>query len=207
METPTGVNCRIVGRFRLTLILLATMMPLAAHAEVMDKELSVPQIWHGVIYGMLICVFSAAIWRWLLTASFFFGLFLTGLDFAWTEWFDPYVGPGIRDEAGPHWGVHIIAAITILTIAHIIAWFLSSRLSLVNHWRVPPDLKTPQGRKHTFIYAVTILLITALAACSGFVITAQIWLSPPVLIAVIFLGWATSVYRRTARMISEVQPK
>ena len=110
-------------------------IPLLIHAEVMDKELSIPQIWGALFVALLICLLSAVLWRWILVLSLFVGLLLTGLVSALIEWNDPFVGPAIRAEAGAEYGIHIYAAIVVVIAAHIVGWFVSSRRSLLLGWR------------------------------------------------------------------------
>jgi len=103
----------------------------------MDKELAVSDIWWGLLTGVAVCVLAAAVWRWLLVPSLYFGL-TEGLGYAWTEWFSPGVGPNIAAEAGAHYGYHANAALFLLLLVHIAAWFLSARHSVVGiRWR--PD--------------------------------------------------------------------
>lgn len=179
-------------------VIAVLMVPLLAYAEVMDKEMSVPQIWQALLWALLICLLTAAVWRWLLVPSFLFGLG-TGLAFAWTEWFDPYVGPAIRNEAGPGYGYHITLAVSLLLLAHIAAWFLSSRFSIVSRRRTPPNPAIQQDRKRALFFASALAALTALAASGGFGATARIWISPPVLVAAVFAGWAAFAYARAVR--------
>jgi hypothetical protein len=178
------------------------LIPFLACAEVMDKEMSVLQVWDGLLWALLICVLTAGVWRWLLVPSFLCGLG-TGLAFAWTEWFNPYVGPAIRNEAGPGYGYHINLAVSLLLLAHIAAWFLSSRFSIVSRRRTPPNPAIQQGRKRALFFASALAALTALAASGGFGATARIWISPPVLVAAVFVGWAAFAYGRTVRKKSK----
>lgn len=174
------------------------MVPFLAYAEVMDKEMSVPQIRQALLWALLICLLTAAVWRWLLVPSFLFGLG-TGLGFAWTEWFDPYVGPAILTEAGPSYGYHVNLAVSLLLVAHIAAWALSSRLSIVSRRRTPPNPAIPQGRIRLLSFAAALAALTALAASGGFGATARIWISPPIFVAAVFAGWAAFAYGRAVR--------
>ena len=169
-----------------------------AYAEVMDKEMSVPQVWQALIWALVICMLTSAVWRWLLVPSLLFG-FGTGLAFASTEWFDPYVGPAIRTEAGPSYGYHINLAVLLLLLAHMAAWFLSSRFSIVSRRRTPPNPTVAQGRKRALFFACSIAAITALAASGGFGATARIWISPPIFVAALFVAWTAVAYGRTVR--------
>ncbi len=160
--------------------------------------MSVPQIWQAFIWALVICMLASAVWRWLLVPSLLSG-FGTGLAFAWAEWFDPYVGPAIRTEAGSSYGYHINVAILLLLLAHIAAWFLSSRFSIVSRQRTPPNPTVEQGRKRALFFASALGAVTALAASGGFGATARIWISPPIFLAGLFVAWAAFAYGRAVR--------
>jgi len=174
------------------------LAPVTARAEVMDKELSIADIWWALLLAASVCVVTAAVWRWLLVPSFYFGL-TSGLAYAWTEWFSPHVGPNIAAEAGTHYGYHANAALFLLLLVHVSAWFLSTRYSVVAiRWR-PAWLGSTRGRLCTLVYAAWLALSVVLAVVGGFSTMHSIWLSPPVLLAAAFLSWAGFSYVHTAR--------
>jgi hypothetical protein len=185
-------------RIKIISVIGVLIIPFLAYAEVMDKEISVPQIWEAFIWALLICVVTAVVWRWLLIPSFLFGL-ATGLAFAWTEWFDPYVGPAIRNEAGLSYGYHINLAVSLFLVVHIAAWFFSSRFSVMSCLRTPPNLAVKQGCKRVLFFAFGLAAITALAASGGFGATARIWISPPIFVAGLFTAWAAFAYGRSGK--------
>jgi hypothetical protein len=87
-----------VRRLTLRLLVLVVVVPRLAHAEVMDKEASLSEIWTWALFGG-----GAALLAW--RAHVGLGAFVTvplGLFFVslWTEIADPFVGPAIRSEAG-----------------------------------------------------------------------------------------------------------
>jgi hypothetical protein len=173
------------------------LAPATVLAEVMDKELSISDIWLALLSGVVVCVLAAALWRWLLVPSLYFGL-TEGLAYAWTEWFSPHVGPNIAAEAGDHYGYHANAALSLLLLVHVAAWFLSTRHSVVGiRWR-PARFVSTRGRVCTLVYAAWLALSVVLAVLGGFSTVHRIWLSPPVLVAGAFLSWAGFSYVRTA---------
>ena len=161
---------------------------LPVSAEVMDKELSVPQIWQLLGFGVGLCILSAAIWRWLVAVSFLYSLM--PLAFAWTEWFDPSVGPAIAHEAGPDYGINVIVAILLLQASCIFGWYMGRRFSVVAI--ATRGFRPPDRRSGTMevIFALLLLSITLLGASSGFGPHLAIWISPPVLFAIVYLVWA-----------------
>lgn len=183
---------------RAAFALMMVASPLVAHAEVMDKELSIPQIWQALLWALAFGTLAAALWRWLLILSLLAGL-ATGLAFAWTEWFDPSVGPAIRVEAGAVYGAHVHAALSLLLVAHVAGWLLASRWSVAARRRTPSG--TPvAGTGATLIFAGAVAALTALAASSGFGGSPVIWVSPPIWVAGAFLAWATIAYVRATRV-------
>lgn len=178
--------------------MIVVASPLVAHAEVMDKELSILQIWQALLGALAFCALATALWRWLLVASLLAGL-ATGLAFAWTEWFDPLVGPAIRVEAGAAYGAHVHAALSLLLIAHVAAWFLASRWSLVARRRTPSGIRAAGGGA-TLAFSAAVAALTALAASAGFGGSPSIWFSPPIWIAAAFVAWAATAYVRGCRV-------
>ena len=179
------------------------LAPATVLAEVMDKELTISEIWWALLPGLLVCVLAAAVWRWLLVPSLYFGL-TGGLAYAWTEWFSPDVGPNIAAEAGAHYGYHANGALFLLLLMHVAAWFLSTRHSVVGiRWR-PAQLVSTRGRLCTLVYAAWLALLVVLAVVSGFATVRSIWLSPPVFLATAFLSWAGFCYAYTARTQTSV---
>jgi len=82
---------------RITIALFA-LMPIAAHAEVMDKELSFVTVALVALVGAVVALFAARLKPWfLLLVIPMLGLFF----FAHlSEVTDPYVGPAMAREAG-----------------------------------------------------------------------------------------------------------
>jgi hypothetical protein len=177
-----------IFRIALTVFLLILLLsPVCVHAEVMDKELSVPQIWLMLALALLICAAAAAVWRWLLIPSFFLGL-LIGPAGARMEWLDPFVGPAIRHEAGAGYGIHATITILIIILAHIALWYLSSRFSYVARWR-PPKHSLEKIKYPTMRYAISLNVIIVLVRSTGSG-RAPIWLDLPLITTVIFGFWA-----------------
>jgi hypothetical protein len=116
------------------LIFAVLLMAAPVSAEVMDKEMSIPQIWQAFGWALLIALVTAVIWRWLLVPSFFLGLG-SGLEFTWTQWFNSSVGPAMHAEAREIYGLHINGALSLLLFAHVLLWFVSTRRSLVRSLR------------------------------------------------------------------------
>jgi hypothetical protein len=186
-----------MGKAHRLMVVGLVLGPATAFAEVMDKELTVPEIWWALLRGTLACLLAAVVWRWLLVPSFFFGL-TGGLAYAWTEWFSPHVGPNIAEEAGAHYGYHANSALFLLLLTHIAAWFLSSWRSVVAiRWR-PAGLLSTRDRLATLAYATWLALSVAMSVVGGFTTLRIIWLSPPVLLAAVFVAWAGFFYVRTA---------
>jgi hypothetical protein len=171
----------------------------------MDKEMSVPDIWRVLLWALLIALIAGFIWRWLLVPSFFFGGAM-GLFFTWTEWYNPYVGPAMLNEAGVRYGFHINTAISLLILFHILLWFLTSRFSVFSIIRGRPKMGNIKNRKITLYYSICIAGINALSASGGFGASASIWVSPPIFISAIFLCWASfSWYRANTIKSQDVQ--
>src|SRR4051812_14652780 len=74
-----------------------------AFAEVMDKEPSMPEIWHWLAVSIGVGIACAVLHPWLLVPSFLLGP-VNRVAIAWTEWHDPFVGPAIMREAGSGYG-------------------------------------------------------------------------------------------------------
>jgi hypothetical protein len=173
---------------------LWALVPAPVFAEVMDKELSIPEIWVSLLCGVLLCAVATGLWRWLLVPSFAVGLYI-GVGYAWTEWFDPGVGPAIRAEAGEGYGYHANAAVALLLSAHVAGWFLSSWQSVVTlRWRAV-DSVSSNRRLNAFAYAAALLLVMVVAV-AGLAVSRWIWVSPVMLIGVAFLGWTAIAYLR-----------
>jgi hypothetical protein len=176
------------------LVALSALAPAYVFAEVMDKELSIPEIWMSLLWGLVICAVATGFWRWLLVPSFALGL-LVGVGYAWTEWFDPSVGPAIRAEAGEVYGYHANAAVALLLLAHVVGWFLSSWRSVVSlRWRAA-DSVSLRGRLNALLYAALLLLVAGSVA--GLAVSRWIWISPVIFIGVAFLGWTAIAYVRS----------
>lgn len=85
-------------RLILFLFVLVVVAPRLAHAEVMDKEASVSEIWAWALFGGCAAVLAWRVHVWLgAFVSVALGLFFVSL---WSEFADPFVGPAIRSEAG-----------------------------------------------------------------------------------------------------------
>ncbi|GEM_PF-4084411 len=166
-----------------------------ASAGVMDKELSITEIWQAVLWALLICVLAGAVWRWVLVPSFVCGVGVTNLGFTWTEWFHPSLGAAMRTEAGASYGYHIQAAIIIVTLAHMMVWFVASRFSLTAWFRPSTALYNIK----LIAFTALLCIILVLEAAGGFGAAARIWLSPPMLVAAGLLTASVIAYwRRTS---------
>jgi hypothetical protein len=178
------------GRWLLVVLLALTATQVGA--EAIDKE-SVDEIW-TLLQGeaLVYCVVATVLWRWLLVPSFFFGM-CGDAGYSWTEWF--YVGPTLRAEAGEGYGHHINAAVVVLLLLHIAAWFLSSWSSVAGiRWPAASRLSS-RGQQDTFLYTALLALVTgSFAALSA---SRWIWLSPPILVAIALLSWTGVVYVRS----------
>jgi hypothetical protein len=89
-----------------------------ASAEVMDKESTLTSIWSLAICGAAIG-FAACRYRpplgiitFVVPTSYLFG--------AMTELLDPTVGPAIYLEAGPNYGLQILAGLGLVILCHAI---------------------------------------------------------------------------------------
>ncbi len=78
--------------------LFALSLPLAAHAEVMDKEMSTDGIVVFTVFACLVSFIAARYRPLLLLITLPIAGLLIGGDLAETT--DPYVGPAMRAEAG-----------------------------------------------------------------------------------------------------------
>jgi hypothetical protein len=173
---------------------LCALAPASVFAEVMDKELSIPEIWLSLLWGVALCAIATGLWRWLLVPSFAVGLY-AGVGYAWTEWFDPSVGTAIRAEAGEGYGYHANAAVALLLSAHVAGWFLSSWRSVVAlRWRADDSVSSDRRRK-ALAYAAALLLLLVVAV-AGLAVSRWVWVSPVMLIGVAFLGWTAIAYLR-----------
>jgi len=181
-------------RAHLLLAALSALAPRYVYAEVMDKELSIAEIWMSLLWALAICAAATGLWRWLLVPSFALGLYL-GVGYAWTEWFDPGVGPAIRAEVGEAYGYHANAAVSLLLSAHVAAWFLSSWRSVVGSRWHPANTVSLSGRRNVLLYAASLLLLAAFVAGLG--VSRWIWISPVMFIALAFLSWAVLAYVRS----------
>ena len=167
------------------LIFAVLLMTAPVSAEVMDKEMSVPQIWEAFGWALLIAFVTAAIWRWLLVPSFFLGL-ASGLGFTWTEWFNSSVGAAMRAEAGEIYGLHINGSLSLLLLAHVLLWFVATRRSLVRFFH-SSNIAPQKLSRDNLVFAALLWAVALLGSFGGFGATAWIWLSPPFLIATLFL--------------------
>ena len=94
-------------------------------AEVMDKELSVPQIWLfslvSAVVGFIVCRFRPPLGIVTLAIA---GIFLCGVL---SEVFDPSIGPSIQREFGPGYLFHTCAAAGVVVLSHALGIFLNRR--------------------------------------------------------------------------------
>ena len=174
------------------LFALPVLAPAELCAEVMHEEQPVSDIWMSLLWSLVIWAVAVGLWRWLLVPSFACGL-LSDLGYAWTEWFS--VGPAIRAQAGEAYGYHLNAAVTLLLLGHIAAWFLASWRSVVGVWWCAADRASLQGRLDALWYAALLVLLTGLVA--GLAMSYRIWLSPAILVSVAFFSWTGLVYVRS----------
>lgn len=194
----------MTGRIAAVALLLLLAAPL--HAEVMDKEMSIPDIWRSAIVPAVLAVAAALLNRWLLLLSFCVAIVL-GPTFAWTEWHSESVGPAILREAGASYGLHANTAMAVVVLAHVAGWSLAShrrrrRLKRAGRWN---PLLARRSSVHAVLFMGIIASLTALAASSGFGGGGGIWLSPPLLVSIIFLLFAAGLAARThSRRCGEV---
>jgi len=146
------------------------------------------------------------IWRWLLVASFLYGLL--GLGLAWIEWHDPYVGPAISAEAGESYGIYANMAVLILLAAHGVAWHVSTQWSFVARTGDPKAKRSAFGTLATVIYSSLIASLTLFCAYEGYDerrIGVPIWVSPPMLMAgaIFFLSATLYFKKRLSRIESQ----
>ena len=109
----------ISARYTLVLLTLATVVS-PASAEVMDKELSVPEVWAWGSLGALVGVLAIRRrwWSGLLSLP----IAALGPVRALAESQDPHVGPAIAREAGVSYGTHAFIALIVVLAAHAAAW-------------------------------------------------------------------------------------
>lgn len=107
-----------------TLLLLAA----PAWAEVMDKEPSRPGLW---LTAAVVGVAGLVAWLWKGWAGAVVSV--VGLAWVWSfhwELVDPWVGPAIRQEAGPQYVRQAYASMMVCTLAHVVGitvWFVLRR--------------------------------------------------------------------------------
>ena len=100
------------------LVLAVAVTP--ASAEVMDKELSLTQVWAWGLLGATVGLLAIRSRWWVGFVSL--PVAALGPFRALVEFRDPYVGPAIAREAGATYGAHALAALTLVLAAHGAAW-------------------------------------------------------------------------------------
>ncbi len=97
---------RLLARFA-ALISIA-LPPVCAHAEVMDNEASVHDLWFGAVFLGIAAILA---WRWRRWAGLVVtALFVVSFSVAASELADPVVGPLILRESGPGYASHFWGA-------------------------------------------------------------------------------------------------
>jgi hypothetical protein len=172
------------------LLCLAT----SASAEVMDKELAIPDLWLATAVSVALAIGAAFLHRWLLPLSFLAAMLL-GPSFAWTEWHDPHVGPAIAQEAGASYGLYANGAFAVIIVVHMLSWGIAvSRLrkreQARDSWSPPVVQRLARERA---LFLATILALTILAAVSGFATGPSIWTSAPIAASSVGLLWAVAL--------------
>jgi hypothetical protein len=102
---------------RLSLLIVLSLAPLAAHAEVMDKESSATALWLWTLIPAAFALLAARYRPWFLLLVLPAPLLFFAAQIA--EVSDPQVGPDILREAGPlyiavSWGGLVVLAATVL---------------------------------------------------------------------------------------------
>jgi hypothetical protein len=124
-ERDSGIRMRWL---QLVALLTILAFPAWAHAEVMDKEPTLPEIWTWAICAGGVGALCWAIPWWLgllvaLPAALFFGSL-------WEEITDPFVGRAIRAEAGANYVWTVAAATLLVASLHLLVYHqLRARLS------------------------------------------------------------------------------
>lgn len=95
--------------------------------EVMDKELTIPQLW---VTFLFLGIAAAWLARWSVVASLCVGSFIVLMAMGQhSELNDPFVGPAILREAGPWYPLHSYAAVAMALAMCLgsCAWTLVTR--------------------------------------------------------------------------------
>jgi hypothetical protein len=96
--------------------------------EVMDKELAIPQLW---VTFLFLGIAAAWLARGSVVASLCVGSLIVLMAMGQhAELTDPFVGPAIRQEAGPWYAVHSYAAVAVALAMCLgsCAWTLATRV-------------------------------------------------------------------------------
>src|SRR5215813_2052050 len=173
---------------RLPVIACTLFLASYARAEVMDKEMSIPDIWRSLLIPLIFVLAASLVHRWLLFLSVVLGM-AVGPLFAWTEWYDPYVGPAIKNEAGGTYGLHANGAVAALLLAHMLGWGFAlqrarGRLKRRGHLN---QRRRDRLSLETIAFSCFMLAITVVGATTGFGGGPGIWFSPPLILGVIGL--------------------
>ena len=110
--------------------LLLFFLPIAAHAEVMDKESSALVVWAWAVIPAIVAFLAARYKRWLLllvlpAPILFFVAHLLEVT-------DPYVGPAIAQEAGVSYLIASWGGPLALVLCVLLGLFLRRRVSSPN---------------------------------------------------------------------------
>lgn len=109
---------RTDARLAALAFLAVLLISRTAFAEVMDKELSVSEIWFWSLASGVAGLLGWPAFRPL--AAIGAGLGLLMLVSVLTELADPAVGPAILREAGPEYPVHVWAALLVAISLHML---------------------------------------------------------------------------------------
>jgi hypothetical protein len=194
-----------------TLILSLLVAASPAFAEVMDKESSVPEIWHWLAVSIGIGIAFAVLHPWLLLPSFLLGP-VHVVAIAWTEWHDPFVGPAIMREAGTGFGTSADGAMTLAVLVYIALWFVVRALPRYGClWFVVRRLRKrgqaahaePEAKREDFVFVSAILAVTLFHGSAGYASRWTIALSLPVVAAasVTLVAWSRFRRRRAVRTV------
>lgn len=105
-------------RVRFFAVLLACSWPIAARAEVMDKEPSLVQIWMLAVLSAIVIYLCLRFFRWWIVVPVIVLAHLAN-GAIFFEIHDPHVGPAIVAEAGVSYVVQAYLAYALVVVATI----------------------------------------------------------------------------------------